>query len=122
MPTRTTSVLQGSGQVPESARTHVGTSGPQEYTQRPRSPCTLALGQATAGPPTRGPQESMGGGGGLPLASCHWSNGLASWLQPSLQLAGSLTLQLQSLADALLLRGARRKRPGADPREAQVPG
>ena len=96
MSTRTTSVLQGSGQVPESARTHVGTSGPQEYTQAS----------------TRRPQESMGGGGGLPLASYQWNNGLASPLQPSLQLAGSLTLQRQSRADALLLRGARGKRPG----------
>ena len=106
MSARTTSVLQGSGQVPELARTHVGTLGPQEYTQAS----------------TRRPQESVGGGGGLPLASCHWSNGLASPLQPSLQLANSLTLQPQAPADALLLRGARGKRLGADPWEAQVLG
>ena len=66
----------------------------------------------TLRPPPGGHRRAWGVGGGLPLASCHWSNGLASRLQPSLQLAGSLTLQLQSLADALLLRGARGKRPG----------
>ena len=42
--------LNRGGQVPESARTHVGTSGPQEYTQAS----------------TRRPQESMGGRGRAP--------------------------------------------------------